>query len=125
MTELRYEYITCSFLINEYRITEYFCDERNYLNATFETRRIRRGRPVLRPLRSPYFFSTYYFLWGHICRILFIYLHDLDEDLVFRVSENAESVCETPGILQHIRLLHFPFYQACIATSGRNFDQLF
>ncbi|GFX50591.1 hypothetical protein TNCV_2721781 [Trichonephila clavipes] len=48
-----------------------------------------------------------------------------DEDLVARISEAAASVREIPGILERVLQLFLRRCQSCMATGGRNFEQLF
>ncbi|GFT29160.1 uncharacterized protein TNCV_3587681 [Trichonephila clavipes] len=73
-------------------------DVRIYLNATFETRWIGRGGPVLWPPRSLNLSSLGYFLWGNLKNLVYATPFDQEEDLVARISEATANVHEIPGI---------------------------
>ncbi|GBM27685.1 hypothetical protein AVEN_95348-1 [Araneus ventricosus] len=99
-------------------------DVRNYLNATFEARWIRRDGPVPLPPRSPDLSRLDYFLWGHLKSLVYATPVDSDEDLVARISVAAASMREIPGIFESERQALHRRCQACITVGGRNFEQL-
>ncbi|GFU38724.1 uncharacterized protein TNCV_970551 [Trichonephila clavipes] len=119
-----YECIMRSFLIDECRISEFLSYVCTYPNATFGAQWIGCGGPVTWPPRSPDLSSLDYFLWGHLKNLIYATPLDSDEDLVARISKATARECKILGIFECVRQLLHRRCQACIATGGRNFEQL-
>ncbi|GFU38480.1 uncharacterized protein TNCV_2434261 [Trichonephila clavipes] len=64
------------------------------------------------------------FLWGHLKNLDYVLPLDSQEDIVARISEAAARMREISGIFEHIRQSLHQRSQECIATGGRNFEQL-
>ncbi|GFT41104.1 uncharacterized protein TNCV_5033991 [Trichonephila clavipes] len=90
----------------------------------FGARWIECGKPVPWRPRSPVLWSFDYFLWGHLKNIVYAIPFDSDEDIIARISEATARVREIPDIHECVRRLLHRRCQACIAASGRNFEQL-
>ncbi|GFX45712.1 uncharacterized protein TNCV_1422961 [Trichonephila clavipes] len=80
---------------------------------------------LCQPTQSPDSSNLDYFLWGNLKNLVYATSIDSDEDLVDRISEGAARMREIPDIFERVHQSLHRRCQACIATRGRNFEQLF
>ncbi|GFV91093.1 uncharacterized protein TNCV_1249751 [Trichonephila clavipes] len=76
-------------------------------------------------LDPPIYRASIAFLWGHLKILAYVTSLDSDEVLVARISKAATRVSEVTDIFERVCQSLRRRSHACIASGGRNFEQLF
>jgi hypothetical protein len=97
-------------------------DVRQWLNATFPGRWIRRGGPIAWPPRSPHLTQMDFFLWGHLKEQVYAVSPRTIEDLVEGLQAAMTTV--NAKMLRRVRENAMRRTAVCLGMDGGRFEHL-